>query len=84
MEVMLNDGEVAPPNPTVRAPQTLQQESYHQTNQPDVGTVAVSERATINPEDLRDGDGTLSLALQLWSSRNSPVQYNKWQSVFFA
>ena len=46
--------------------------------------MASSERATINPEDLRDGDGTLRRALELWSCRNGPVQYNQWQSVFFA
>ena len=46
--------------------------------------MALSGRVIINPEDLRDGDGTLRRALELWSCRNGPVQYNKWQSVYFA
>ena len=46
--------------------------------------MASSERIIVNPEHLRDGNGTLRRALELWSCRNGPVQYNQWQSVFFA
>ena len=40
--------------------------------------------AVINPDDLRNMDGTLRTALTLWSCRNGPVPYNTWQSIFFA
>ncbi len=46
--------------------------------------MASSGRVNINPEDLRDGDGTLRRGLELWSCRNGPVRNNQWQSVFFA
>ena len=45
--------------------------------------MAVSEKVTIDPEHLIGGDGTVSAALALWSSRNGPVKYNTWQSLFF-
>ncbi len=45
--------------------------------------MATSERVVINPEHLEGGDGTVAMALQLWSSRNGPVKYNKWQSLYF-
>ena len=48
-----------------------------------VEVMASSGRVVINPEDLRDGNGTLRRALELWSCRNGPVRYNEWQSVFF-
>ena len=38
----------------------------------------------INPEHLEGGDGTMAMALQLWSCRNGPVVYNQWQSLYFA
>ena len=38
----------------------------------------------INPEHLEGGDGTMAMALQLWSCRNGPVIYNQWQSLYFA
>ena len=53
------------------------------SNQPFVVTMALSERAAVNPEDLRGTDGTVRRALELWSCRNGPVPYNAWQSVFF-
>ena len=46
--------------------------------------MALSGRIVINPEDLRDGNGTLRRALELWNSRRGPVQYNSWQSVYFS
>ena len=45
--------------------------------------MALSGKVTINPEHLQGGNGTLHRALELWSCRNGPVQYNTWQSVFF-
>ena len=42
------------------------------------------EKVTINPEDLRDSDGTLFSTLQFWSCWNGPVIYNPWQSMYFA
>ena len=38
----------------------------------------------VNPEHLEGGDGTMRLAMQLWSSRNGPCQYNQWQSLYFS
>lgn len=52
------------------------------TKQLTVDKMASSERVTINPEGLRDGDGTLRRALERWSCRTGPVKYNQWQSVF--
>ena len=47
--------------------------------------MAASGRAMIvNPDHISGSDGTLQMALRLWSVRNEPVQYNRWQSVFFA
>ena len=45
--------------------------------------MATSERVVINPDHLEGGDGTVAMALQLWSSRNGPVKYNVWQSLYF-
>jgi hypothetical protein len=44
--------------------------------------MASSGKVVINIEDLRDGDGTLRRALELWSSRNDPVNYEQWRSLF--
>ena len=38
---------------------------------------------SIDPEDIRGHDGTVRSAMTLWSSRNGPVLYNKWQSLYF-
>ena len=40
-------------------------------------------RVKIDPEHLRDGDGTVLRAMELWSARNGPVNYNYWQSIYF-
>ena len=40
-------------------------------------------RVQVNPEHLRDGNGTLHRAMELWSCRNGAVAYNQWQSVYF-
>ena len=45
--------------------------------------MATSERVEIDPDHLEGGDGSVAVALQLWSSRNGPVKYNKWQSLYF-
>ncbi len=37
----------------------------------------------VDPEHVTGGDGTVGMALQLWSSKNGPVTYNDWQSVYF-
>ena len=47
-------------------------------------TMAMSERVVINPDHLEGNDGTVAMAMQLWSSRNGPVKYNMWQSLYFA
>ena len=46
--------------------------------------MALSGPVVIQPDDLVNGDGTLRRALELWSCRHGPVQYNQWQSAFFA
>ena len=46
--------------------------------------MALSEPVVINPDHVAEGDGTIQNAMQLWSCRNGPVNYNKWQSVYFA
>ena len=46
--------------------------------------MASSGKVVIDPEHVKDGDGTLRTALQLWCCRNGPVQFNQWQSAFFA
>ena len=45
--------------------------------------MAVSGQVVVNPDHLVGGDGSVKMALQLWSSRNGPVKYNTWQSVYF-
>ncbi len=45
--------------------------------------MAVNVGAVINPDHLEGGDGTVRVALLLWSSRNGPIKYNDWQSLFF-
>ena len=45
--------------------------------------MASSGKVTISKEDLRDGDGTLKRALELWSCRNGPASYNAWQSLYW-
>ena len=45
--------------------------------------MASSGQVVVNPDHLDGGDGTIGMALQLWSSRNGPVVYNKWQSLYF-
>ncbi len=60
-----------------------QRESYHQyTGSLVVDKMALSDRVVVDPEQLVDGDGTVAVALQLWSSRNGPVMYNAWQSLY--
>ena len=46
--------------------------------------MVVGGPVVISPDDLRNGDGTLRRAMELWSARHGPVQYNHWQSAFFA
>ena len=46
--------------------------------------MALTGRVHVNPEDLRDGNGTLRRALELWICRHGPIQYNQWQSLYFA
>jgi hypothetical protein len=45
--------------------------------------MAESDKIVIDPEHLLGGDGTVSVALQLWSGRNGPIRFNKWQSLYF-
>ena len=46
--------------------------------------MASSESVVVNPDHLIGGHGTVRQALMLWSSRNGPVRYNTWQSLYFA
>ena len=46
--------------------------------------MASTGKIQINLEHLRDGDGALGRDMELWSCRNGPAPYNKWQSVYFA
>ena len=43
-----------------------------------------SEKMTVNPEHLRGNDGTVRNALELWSSRNGPIGYNPWVSLYWS
>ena len=45
--------------------------------------MATGNRIVVNPEHVTGGDGTVGVALRLWSSKNGPVTYNDWQSVYF-
>ena len=64
-------------------PRGLQRESYHYTKTSCGGKMATSERVYVNLEHMEGGNGTLAMALQLWSCRNGPVQHNKLQSFYF-
>jgi hypothetical protein len=44
--------------------------------------MASSGNVTIDITQLREGDGSLKMALELWSIRNGPAPYNQWQSVY--
>ena len=44
--------------------------------------MASSGSVTIDITHLREGDGSLKMALELWSIRNGPAPYNQWQSVY--
>ena len=41
------------------------------------------QKVVINPDDLHGTDGTVLTGLRLWSSRNGPVTFQTWQSVYF-
>ena len=45
--------------------------------------MAGSDKVAINVEHLKDNDGTVVSGLEMWSSRNPPVTYNSWQSLYF-
>ncbi len=45
--------------------------------------MATAEQVVVNPDHLSGGDGTIETAMRLWSARNEPVTYNKWQSLYF-
>jgi len=45
--------------------------------------MAMGGKIELNPEHLLGGDGTVEMALRLWTSRNEPVNYNQWQSLYF-
>ena len=42
-----------------------------------------ANQVAVNPEHLEGGDGTIRMAMTLWSSRNGPCIYNQWQSLYF-
>ena len=46
--------------------------------------MALGGAAVIEDEDIKEGDGTLRRAMELWNARKGPVTYNVWQSAFFA
>ena len=45
--------------------------------------MASSQTVVVDPAHLDGGDGTVEMALQLFSSRNEPMTYNQWQSLYF-
>ena len=45
--------------------------------------MASSGSVTIDITHLQEGDGSLRMALELWSIRNGPAPYNVWQSVYY-
>ena len=44
--------------------------------------MAVAGQISLDLQTIEDGDGTLETALRLWCSRNKPIMYNQWQSLF--
>ena len=44
--------------------------------------MAVAGQISLDLQMIEDGDGTLETALRLWCSRNKPIMYNQWQSLF--
>ena len=38
----------------------------------------------ITPESVQGGDGSITKALELWSSRNDPIDFNDWQKLYWA
>ena len=54
------------------------------TKRPIVETMASSDKVVVNAEHIAEHGGSLKRAMELWSSRNGPVNYNTWQSLYFA
>ena len=46
--------------------------------------MASSDKVVVNAEHIAEHGGSLKRAMELWSSRNGPVNYNTWQSLYFA
>ena len=46
--------------------------------------MASSDKVVVNVEHIAEHGGSLKRAMELWSSRNGPVNYNTWQSLYFA
>ena len=45
--------------------------------------MASSTKVVVDPEHLEGGDGTLRMALSMWSTRNDPITYNQFQALYF-
>ena len=40
------------------------------------------QKITIDPEDVKEADDLVG-ALYMWSTKNGPILYQQWQSLFF-
>ena len=45
--------------------------------------MASSEKVVMNLEDFEGSDGTVRHAMDIWSARRGPINYNQWQSLYF-
>ena len=41
------------------------------------------QTVVVNPDHLEGGDGSVRMAMHLWSGENDAVLYNDWQSVYW-
>ena len=46
--------------------------------------VTLSGGQAITSESVQGGDGSITKALELWSSRNEPIDFNDWQKLYWA
>ena len=46
--------------------------------------ITLSGGQAITSESVQGGDGSITKALELWSSRNVPIDFNDWQKLYWA
>ena len=46
--------------------------------------IILSGGQAITSESVQGGDGSITKALELWSSRNDPIDFNDWQKLYWA